>query len=406
MARVRQGGGPRKDYQPVGFRQRVRGPAAVGAAGAPSHVDSGRMLTVRPVTSATSPPPAVRRAARLGWCLGLLLLLVTLAGTCMGMVTPPPARAAVSKGLIDVQLEAEPAESTARAGMIREIDRGLGARWVRVVVDWSRLEPTRGAYAPAELARLDALVGDLHAAGVKVILTTCYLPGWATDRYWWSHPPGGYAQGPQVFYPIRDGALKDYRDLAEFLARRYKGKAQALECWNEPNLWPYIYPQRTANDPYFAARVYLRMLKAFHAGVARAHTGVRVVAGATAPVGLDDSYRTSPQRFARFLSRAHAGRYFDVYSHHPYTPGGVDLHRARPAAQRPFAHGDALQPAHATAPLPQQALLPHGIRLQHAAQPHLRRVRRRGGPGTLPDGSVPLRHALPAGEAARVVPGP
>ena len=64
------------------------------------------------------------------------------------------------------------------------------------------------------------------------------------------------------------------------------------------------------------------MLKAFRAGVLRAGTGVRVVAGATAPVGLNDRYRTSPQRFARFLRRAGAGRYFDVYSHHPYTPGG------------------------------------------------------------------------------------
>ena len=64
------------------------------------------------------------------------------------------------------------------------------------------------------------------------------------------------------------------------------------------------------------------MLKAFHAGVQRARTGVRVIAGATAPVGLNDIYRTSPQRFARFLQRNHAGRYFDVYSHHPYTPGG------------------------------------------------------------------------------------
>jgi hypothetical protein len=206
--------------------------------------------------------------------------------------------------------------------MVREIDRSLKASWVRLIVDWSRLEPTRGAYATAELARLDARVDELHTAGVKVILTTCYLPGWATDSYWWSHPPAGYAHGPQVFYPIRDGALRDYRDLAEFLARRYRGQAQALECWNEPNLWPYIYPQRTAADPNFAARVYLRMLKAFHAGVALSRTGMRVVAGATAPVGLDDIYRTSPQRFARFLQRARAGRYFDVYSHHPYTPGG------------------------------------------------------------------------------------
>ena len=111
------------------------------------------------------------------------------------------------------------------------------------------------------------------------------------------------------------------------------------------------------------------------------------------PSGLDDIYRTSPQRFARFLQRAHAGRYFDVYSHHPYTPGGSIYAAPDTAAQRPLAHGDALQPAHAAAPLPRQALLPHGVRLQHQAQPHVRPLRRRGRsrPATsrLPTGTQP-----------------
>jgi hypothetical protein len=97
---------------------------------------------------------------------------------------------------------------------------------------------------------------------------------------------------------------------------------RALECWNEPNLWPYLYPQRTNDDPYFAPRTYLRMLRAFHGGVKRGDSDVLVVAGATAPIGPNDRNRTSPQRFATFLADHGAAAYFDVYSHHPYTPGG------------------------------------------------------------------------------------
>jgi polysaccharide biosynthesis protein PslG len=248
-------------------------------------------------------------------CLATSLLV-------LGTSIAAPARAGVAKGVCSLQLDSETATSPARASMVREVSHGLGARWVRINLNWAALEPTRGEYSPAELARIDALVGELHTAGTRIILTTYYLPNWATDSYWWTHPPAGFADGPQAFYPIRDDALRDYGDLGEFLARRYTGQVQALECWNEPNLWPYLYPQRTEKDPFFAARVYLGMLKAFHAGVARAHTGVRIIAGATAPVGLNDIYRTSPQRFARFLQRSGAGRYFDVYSHHPYTPGG------------------------------------------------------------------------------------
>ena len=103
---------------------------------------------------------------------------------------------------------------------------------------------------------------------------------------------------------------------------RYRGRVQALECWNEPNLWTFLYPQRVAGDAYYGARNYLRMLRAFPTGVRGAGTGIRVIAGATAPIGLNDVLRTSPQRFARFLRRSGAARYFDVYSHHPYTPGG------------------------------------------------------------------------------------
>jgi hypothetical protein len=251
-----------------------------------------------------------------------VLAIATRAALLATAGAAPPAAAGVAKGIVDAELEAQPAESTASPGLIREIDRGLGAQWIRLAVYWAALEPKPGYYAPAELARLDALIAGLHAAGLKIILTTTSTPVWAQDSSLWQHPPAGHASGPQPFYAMRTGALDEYGELGEFLARRYQSRVQALECWNEPNLWCYLYPQRTAGDAYYGARVYLRMLRAFHAGVHRARTGVHVIAGATSPVGLNDVYRTSPQRFARFLQRSHAGRNFDVYSHHPYTPGG------------------------------------------------------------------------------------
>ena len=268
-------------------------------------------------------PRRLPRRARA--CLGVVMM-AALGCAFASASAAPPARA-LDKGLCEPRLDDPSAGAAARGALIQEIGPGLHARWVRLVADWSRLEPQRGAYVPAEVQRLDDLVDGLHARGVKVMFTTCSLPAWASDQYWWAHPPAGFPEGYQPFYPIRDDALTDYARLGEFLAKHFRGRVQALECWNEPNLWPFLYPQRTPTDGYFAARVYLRMLKAFHAGVTRAGTGVRVVAGATAPVGLNDRMRTSPQRFARFLKRQHAGRYFDVYSHHPYTPGGSFLLR-------------------------------------------------------------------------------
>ena len=76
-------------------------------------------------------PSIVRTATVAAALVAASALAVMLAA---GSISPRPARAAVAKGIIDHLLAAQPAESAARAGMIREIDRRLGAKWVRVVV--------------------------------------------------------------------------------------------------------------------------------------------------------------------------------------------------------------------------------------------------------------------------------
>jgi hypothetical protein len=235
----------------------------------------------------------------------------------------PAARAGVAKCIALVPSQSEALDPALVRSLTREIGGSLGSRWVRLQAPWAELEPERGVYSTPALASLDALVTGFRASGVRVMLTVSSTPSWASDRTWWTRPPRGYAEGHQPFYPVSAQALPAFSDLAERLARRYAGKVQAIEVWNEPNLWMFLYPQRTASDPLYGVHTYLHMLKAFHKGVARVRTSMRVVAGATGPVGLNDVYRTSPQRFARALKRAGAARYFDAYSHHPYTPGGT-----------------------------------------------------------------------------------
>jgi len=73
------------------------------------------------------------------------------------------------------------------------------------------------------------------------------------------------------------------------------------------------------------------MLRAIHKGIDCAHTGVRVVAGATPPGGLNDRNRISQQNSTRYLKTHHVGSSFDVCSRHPYTPRGI---RHPPAPNR------------------------------------------------------------------------
>lgn len=249
----------------------------------------------------------------------VIACLVAVAAAALA-ATFVPSAVALEKGLIDCRLEGSTNMET-RAAIIAEIGPTLGAHWVRLLVHWDGIEPQRGKYAKARLVSLRTLVDQLRAQGIKVILTVYRVPQWAQEQYWWEHPPPSVPKGPQPFYPIRDDRLGDFARFGRMLATYFAGRVEALECWNEPNTFQYIYPQRTRKDPYFAAEKYLYMLSWFHAGVFNSRTGMPVIAGATTSYGANDRYTTSPQRFAGHLAARGAGGLCEAISHHPYTPG-------------------------------------------------------------------------------------
>jgi hypothetical protein len=238
----------------------------------------------------------------------------------------PAARAAtVLRGLNDGALPTPSAG--VRAQHLHEIRSELRASVLRVNCSWPLAEPAQGTYSDTDdsgyLSGLEQTVVAAHALGLKVIVTMCYVPQWASDSTYWDDPLPGYSNGYQSFYPMKAAALADYQAFANHLATVLKGEVLGYEAFDEPNLWPYIYPQRTARDPWFAAREYLKYLKAFGAGVKAGDPGALVIAGSTAPTGTNDDYRTAPQTFAAELKALGAGAYFDVYAHHPYVPGGA-----------------------------------------------------------------------------------
>jgi hypothetical protein len=202
--------------------------------------------------------------------------------------------------------------------------RELRPQVIRVDLQWPRLEPQRGRYDDAYIARVEAGLDTIRASGARVFLLVNAVPRWASDSAYWKHPmPGDKANAYRSFYPVRRDRLADLRKCAQHLSAASRGKVLAYSCWNEPNLWSYIYPQRTAGDAAFSAHLYARMLKAFATGVRAGDPQANVVAGETAPSGRDDRLSTSPQRFARALRLSGATRWFDVYSHHPYAVGGT-----------------------------------------------------------------------------------
>ena len=76
-----------------------------------------------------------------------------------------------------------------------------------------------------------------------------YVPRWASDARYWGTLPSSQYPGYQPFYPVAAAHLDDLGSFTEHVATLLRGDVLGYECWDEPNLWPYLYPQRTPGDP-------------------------------------------------------------------------------------------------------------------------------------------------------------
>ena len=227
----------------------------------------------------------------------VVTVLVTVALAAMAAVSPFRA-AAAERGIVDNRLETLwPVDLEEVPALAFEIgSERLGARWTRVLVYWKRLQPSApggvgpgdadgDGYADAYVDELRTIVAALTANGVKVILTPMCTPEWASDRSVWR---GGYMDN---YPPAMTNATvkREFARMAAFLATGFGPRARYLEVWNEPNMGGALYPQTLPGDPWFAARVYLRMLKTFSAAAGKANPRAVVIAGATAPRGGNDA---------------------------------------------------------------------------------------------------------------------
>ena len=253
-----------------------------------------------------------------------LATAVCLGALALALANPAPAAArTVPRGLVDVRLS-DPSSTVAdRLASLNEVADKLNAKAVRLDCQWTLAEPSRGAFDDGGyLANLKAVADAAHLRGLKVTVLLYAVPRWASDAKYWGTLPSSAYPGYQPFYPVAAAHLDDLGAFAQHVATLLQGDVLGYECWNEPNLWPYLFPQRTTKDPEFAVHTYLKYLREMSAGIRAGDPGALVVGGVTAPSGNNDVYRTAPQTFARELKALGGGPLFDVYSHHPYSVGG------------------------------------------------------------------------------------
>jgi hypothetical protein len=119
---------------------------------------------------------------------------------------------------------------------IHHLDRPTPTPWPSVPVPewrlwdadvtWPNLEPNKGQW---QFDRLDRYLSLAQQHGTGVLLTLGGSPAWASAR---PQVPSNYTPG----FSAEPANVDDWRTYVRTVASRYKGRIQAYEIWNEPNL--------------------------------------------------------------------------------------------------------------------------------------------------------------------------
>ncbi len=129
-----------------------------------------------------------------------------------------------------------------RSERIAAIER-MGFGGTRLAFEWGQLEPVRGVY---DWAEQDRIIAQLEAVGIGTYGMIGYSPEWARP-----------ANTRQTHRPIVDGSAARgdtaFAVFAAATARRYRGRIDRWEVWNEPNIlhfWVHLRGSRNLGpDP-------------------------------------------------------------------------------------------------------------------------------------------------------------
>ncbi len=105
--------------------------------------------------------------------------------------------------------------------------RQAGLRAIKIVADWSVLEPARGRFA---WAALDEAVAAARREGLQPVIVLSFTPGWATLA------TGADARNPQVATRTPPRSVAEWERFVGEAVRRYRDTVKEWQVWTVPNL--------------------------------------------------------------------------------------------------------------------------------------------------------------------------
>ena len=177
-----------------------------------------------------------------------------------------------------------------------ELVRDAGFGWVKQHVGWRDVEGI--AKGHFDWYFTDRIVADAEQLGLNVIFRLDSEPLWAISSEGTSSSNG----------PPEDP--EDFGDFCHALAERYRGRVQAYQVWNEPNLsreWGGRTP-----DPVG----YIEMLRACYSGIKTADPDALVISAGLSPTGNGPPEAIPDAEYLVAMYEAGAAPYFDLLGVH------------------------------------------------------------------------------------------
>lgn len=175
--------------------------------------------------------------------------------------------------------------------LIREMEFG----WVKQGFAWRDIETNaKGGY---DWWKPDNIVQMVEEAGLKLLVRLDRQPFWAQED-----PEHPLENAPPA-------NLQDFGDFCGAVAGRYRGRIQAYQVWNEPNLtreWGEEVPDPAA---------YTELLRVCYEAIKAADPQAIVISAGLAPTGQTPPIAIPDTTFLQGMYDAGASAYFDVLGH-------------------------------------------------------------------------------------------
>jgi hypothetical protein len=248
-------------------------------------------------------------SVRLRLCLSLCLLLGTACSSAPVAPTSKPASVGATTAASPAPsplpgariVSTDPAihiflwGNTATTARDLQLAKSGGFHWVKQRFEWRNIEgKNKGNF---EWSEPDRIVDAISQTDLKIVARVDDQPQWASSRIQWP----GY--GPP-------DNLNDWTDFLTALASRYKGRIQAYEVWNEPNL------DREWGGSTPSADAYTTMLKASYQAIKAADPQALVISAGMSPTTTNNEHAIPDMLFIQKMYEDGARDYFDILGVH------------------------------------------------------------------------------------------